>query len=85
MNGGGVKDAEAFASGEVAYLLNGSTSEGDLTWHQNLDNGQTVDSYPVLDSSHGTVYYIEETCPPTATTQTAILPRSSAWTSPGEN
>ena len=59
VNGGGVKDAEEFASGEVAYLLNGSTSEGDLTWHQNLDNGQTVDSYPVLDSSHGTVYYIE--------------------------
>lgn len=59
VNGGGVKDAGAFASGEVAYLLNGSTSEGDLTWHQNLDNGQTVDSYPVLDSSHGTVYYIE--------------------------
>ena len=59
VNGGGVKDAEAFASGAVAYLLNGSTSEGDLTWHQNLDNGQTVDSYPVLDSSHGIVYYIE--------------------------
>ena len=60
VNGGGVKDAGAFASGEVAYLLNGSTSEGDLTWHQNLDNGQTVDSYPVLDSSHGIVYCIEE-------------------------
>ena len=60
VNGGGVKDAGEFASGEVAYLLNGSTSEGDLTWHQNLDNGQTVDSYPVLDSSHGTVYCIEE-------------------------
>ena len=42
VNGGGVKDAGAFASGEVAYLLNGS-----------------IDSYPVLDSSHGTVYYIE--------------------------
>ena len=60
VNGGGVKDADDFASGAVAYLLNGSTSEGDLTWHQNLDNGQTVDSYPVLDSSHGTVYCIEE-------------------------
>ena len=59
VNGGGVKDAEEFASGAVAYLLNGSTSEGDLTWHQNLDNGQTMDAFPVLDSSHGTVYYIE--------------------------
>ena len=54
------KTAEEFASGAVAWLLNGSTSEGDLTWHQNLDNGQTVDSYPVLDSSHGIVYCIEE-------------------------
>ncbi len=56
----GVKDAGAFASGEVAYLLNGSTSEGSLAWYQNLDNGQTVDAFPVLDSSHGTVYYIDK-------------------------
>ena len=59
VNGGGVKDAEEFASGEVAYLLNGSSSDSPV-WYQNLDNGQTVDSYPVLDSSHGIVYCIEE-------------------------
>ena len=59
VNGGGVKDAGAFASGEVAYLLNGSSSDSPV-WYQNLDNGQTVDSYPVLDSSHGIVYCIEE-------------------------
>ena len=59
VNGGGVKDAEEFASGEVAYLLNGSTSEGSLAWYQNVDIG-TKDNYPVLDSSHGTVYCIEE-------------------------
>ena len=53
------KTAKAFASGEVAYLLNGSTSEGDLAWYQNLDNGETLDKYPVLDSSHGIVYRIE--------------------------
>ena len=58
VNGGGVKDAGAFASGEVAYLLNGSSSDSPV-WYQNLDNGQTVDSYPVLDSSHGIVYRIE--------------------------
>ena len=57
VNGGGVKDAEEFASGEVAYLLNGSTSE-NVIWYQNVDIG-TKDNYPVLDSSHGTVYYIE--------------------------
>ena len=51
------KTAEEFASGAVCFLLNGSTSEGDLTWYQNLDNGQTVDAFPVLDSSHGTVHH----------------------------
>ena len=57
VNGGGVKDAEAFASGEVAWLLNGSTSE-NVIWYQNVDIG-TKDNYPVLDSSHGIVYCIE--------------------------
>jgi hypothetical protein len=52
-----MKTSGEFSSGAVAWLLNGSTSEGDLTWHQNLDNGQTVDAFPVLDSSHGTVYH----------------------------
>ena len=46
------KTAEAFASGEVAYLLNGSSSE-NVTWYQTLG----TDAYPVLDSKHGTVYY----------------------------
>lgn len=48
-----VKTAGAFASGEVTYLLNGSTSE-DLTWYQNL--GDDGDRYPVLDTTHGIVY-----------------------------
>lgn len=34
-------------SGEVAYLLNGSTSEGTLVWGQDLS---TADSYPVITS-----------------------------------
>ena len=59
VNGGGVKDAEEFASGEVAYLLNGSTSE-NVIWYQNVDNGQTKDTYPVLDSTHGIVYCVGE-------------------------
>ena len=48
-----VKTADEFASGEVTYLLNGSTSE-DLTWYQNL--GDDGDRYPVLDTTHGIVY-----------------------------
>ena len=47
----GVKTAEQFASGEVAYLLNGNISDGDLAWGQELG----TDSYPVLGGK--TVYY----------------------------
>lgn len=59
-----VKTTDDFASGEVAWLLNGGTAtpaEGEtLAWYQNLDNDQTNDDYPVLDSTHGTVYCIDE-------------------------
>ena len=40
------KTADQFASGEVCWLLNGSTSEGTLAWYQNLDNDQDKDTYP---------------------------------------
>ena len=54
-NGG--KTAEQFASGEVAYLLNGSKSEGDTVhFYQNL-SGENADALPVLDKSHGVVYF----------------------------
>ena len=52
--------ADDFKSGKVAWLLNGSTSDGTvdapLAWHQNLDNN----SYPALikkdETSTSTVY-----------------------------
>ena len=55
------KTTNQFASGEVAYLLNGEKSEGTaespLAWYQNIDrDSETADTYPVLDSNHGTVY-----------------------------
>lgn len=53
------KTADEFASGQVAYLLNGKTSDGTLVWYQNIDNGLEPDMYPVLDNTHGTVYYRE--------------------------
>ena len=46
--------AEQFASGEVAYLLNGSTTSESCVWRQTL--GENGDSYPVLDTTHGLVY-----------------------------
>ncbi|MCD8159379.1 MAG: hypothetical protein LUD77_11000 [Clostridiales bacterium] len=54
------KTADEFAGGEVTYLLNGSSNDSDsINFYQNIDNGETADTYPVLDDNHGTVYYIE--------------------------
>ena len=53
------KTADKFENGEVCYLLNGEkskvTDENPLVWYQNIGNG-AKDAYPILDSSHGTVY-----------------------------
>lgn len=49
-----VTDAQV-AGGELAYLLNGSKSEG-VAWYQNLDNDGEPDAEPVPFSTHGTVY-----------------------------
>lgn len=57
------KTAAEFASGEVAFLLNGSSSDSPV-WYQNL--GEGGDPYPVPDSSHGIVY-AEQYCDGTAT------------------
>lgn len=48
------KTTAQFKSGEVAWLLNGSTSEGSLAWYQNF-GGETTDNFPVLDNTHNTV------------------------------
>lgn len=50
------KNAAQFASGEVCYLLNASSSDENAKWHQNIDIG-TKDSLPLLDSTHGMVHY----------------------------
>ena len=51
------KTAEQFASGEVCWLLNGS-SDANPTWFQTIN----TDDSPVLDNTHGTVYAIGN-CP----------------------
>lgn len=48
------KTPEQFASGEVAYLLNNSVTNGSQVWLQNIDNGETADDYPKFKG--GTVY-----------------------------
>lgn len=49
---------DAFASGEVTYLLNGKNPGEANVWRQNLDNGQTQDERPVLSADHGIVYAV---------------------------
>nr|WP_293569756.1 hypothetical protein [Prevotella sp.] len=44
---------EQLKSGEVAYLLNGSKSEGKLAWYQKLG----TDAYPVLKAAEGNTVY----------------------------
>ena len=44
---------EQLKSGEVAYLLNGSKSEGELPWYQKLG----TDAYPVLTAAEGNTVY----------------------------
>ena len=46
------KSAAQFASGEVAYLLNGGKTDGSQVWYQTLGE----QSYPTLDSEQETVY-----------------------------
>lgn len=47
----------AFESGEVAYALNNGVTDGTQVWYQNIDNGEKPDIYPILDNTHGTVYF----------------------------
>lgn len=54
------KTEEQFKSGEVAYLLNSTTTDGTQAWYQNIDNGLTPDSYPVLvNNDKNTVYKVD--------------------------
>ena len=52
------KTTTQFESGEVAYLLNNSVSDGTQKWYQTIG----TDGAPVLDNTHGTVYYGYSDC-----------------------
>ena len=57
-----VFNPEQLKSGEVAYLLNGSKSEGKLAWYQKLG----TDAYPVLTAAEGNTVYKVSYCDGTA-------------------
>ena len=49
-----------FASEKAAWVLNGKDNSlvSQAKWFQNLE--ENPDAYPVMDSTHGRVYYLEE-------------------------
>ncbi|MBQ7793279.1 MAG: chitobiase/beta-hexosaminidase C-terminal domain-containing protein, partial [Clostridia bacterium] len=53
-----LEEDTAFASGKVAYLLNGGKTDGTQSWYQNLSDDNNKDSYPVLNDTHGIVYSV---------------------------
>ncbi len=62
---GTVKDSEGmtsaeFASGKAAWVLNGKDNSlvSQAKWFQNLE--ENPDAYPVMDGTHGKVYYLEK-------------------------
>ncbi len=48
--------SDKMASGEVTWLLNDQTAFG-VTWYQNINKEGYKNTYPVLDSIRGRVYY----------------------------
>lgn len=52
--------AEQFASGEVAYQLNGGVTNGTQAWYQELTDEAKKDAYPVMNGK--TVYYGYRDC-----------------------
>ncbi|WP_298107277.1 GLUG motif-containing protein [uncultured Bacteroides sp.] len=78
-------EGNAFASGEVAYLLNGSNPGEDNVWRQNLDNGEIVDQLPVLDNTHGIVYLISMDCSGRPSETSRYTNDEEAASGPGEH
>lgn len=78
-------EGNAFASGEVAYLLNGSNLGEDNVWRQNLDNGEIVDQLPVLDNTHGIVYLISMDCSGRPSETSRYTNDEEAASGPGEH
>lgn len=52
--------AAKLKSGEACYTMNDKKSTGTLHWYQTL--GNEGDQYPVLDATHGVVYYGYSDC-----------------------
>ena len=73
--------SEQLASGEVAYLLNGSVG-GGTNWYQTLPG----DANPTLDSTHGRVYVNGTVCPDTGTPQgTNVIYSNTEGTTEGSH
>lgn len=58
--------ASSVASGQLCCAINSSEKDGKTVWYQNLNNGKTVDAYPVPYNTHGLVYQDGAACPSTS-------------------
>jgi len=74
--GGTVKKAEAFYSGEVAYLLNESKTDSTQAYYQDLS---ATDSLPNFNSAGGTVYYGYKDCALTYANETLNAEPTHKW------
>lgn len=72
---------EQLASGEVAYLLNGSVS-GGTDWYQTLPS---TDAFPYPYSTHGHVYVNGTVCPDTGTPQGTVSYGNTEGTTVGSH
>ena len=73
------------ASGKATHWLNRyQFGDGSIGWHQNIDNGETKDAYPVLDNTHGVVY-TSQPCPSSGTFSNTKPSSSEVQHSWGEN
>ncbi len=54
------KSNEVFASGEVTYLLNNAYALKENVWRQNLPGFEPIDKYPMLETTHRVVDFIDD-------------------------
>ena len=72
---------EQLASGELCYLLNGSTG-GGTDWYQDLPS---TDAFPYPYSTHGLVYVNGTVCPDTGTPQGTVSYSNTEGTTVGDH
>ena len=61
-------------TGGAAYFLNQGLTDKEYKFYQNIDNNNSKDAYPVLNSTHGTVYRGYKACSNSYSYSNSTLP-----------